>query len=384
MRPALRRTLAALVAALGTTGLVATIASGCALDFEEELPDDETFLDTGGDGRVQGVEVGDDADRVLDLCGERNCDPDFAFICTPLVKEAGPPGSDAATSADSAVADAAPKDAGSDAKSDGDGDVKSDAADGSADGSADVIGDVLGDAKLDATLDALGDVTLDAVADATVDAQDSGAATDTRPPPESDALVPDGAGPTTNACRVVHRDDTILSACAPAGKIAEGEFCANDDGCAPGLACVGEPGLGRCFRYCCAVWTDKTLVPDAGGGTHYCTPRPLAARPLDKVPVWVKLDNCTLLEDQAQCPEGTTCTVVTNDGKTTCVPAGSGRDYASCAEEPCDRGYVCLGSSDRRCRKLCDEKDPSCPGGAHCQRVPTIPTGYGICSGGGG
>ncbi|MGZ5969130.1 MAG: hypothetical protein ACXWP4_15760 [Polyangiales bacterium] len=200
----------------------------------------------------------------------------------------------------------------------------------------------------------------------------------------SDAPVSETGAGTTSACRVVHRDNRTIAACAPAGKVAGGSFCASDDDCVPGFACVGPMGGGRCLRYCCAAFKDPLLAADAGGGTHYCTLQPLAARPMDKVPVLVKLDNCTLLDDTLQCAEGSTCTVVTNDGHTTCVPVGTGRDYASCAEDACDRGYVCLGSVDRRCRKLCKESEgaAACAGGAYCQRTPTIPEGYGICAGG--
>jgi hypothetical protein len=192
-----------------------------------------------------------------------------------------------------------------------------------------------------------------------------------------------GAG-STSACRVIHSGNTRIAACAPAGKGTS--FCANDDDCAPGLACVGPKSEGRCLRFCCAAFKDPVLAADAGGGTSYCTLRPLAAGDpaTDKVPVWVKLDNCTLLDDALQCAEGSTCTVVTNDGRTTCVPVGTGRDYASCAAEACDRGYVCLGSVDRRCRKLCKESEgaAACADGAYCQKTPTIPEGYGICAGG--
>lgn len=202
--------------------------------------------------------------------------------------------------------------------------------------------------------------------------------------PGSDAASDADAGaPATLACRIVLRENRSVAACAPSGSVTESNFCASDDECAPGLACVGLGGLGRCLRYCCAEWSTPSPPPDGGSATHYCTPQPLAARPTERIPVWVKLDNCTLLDDALQCAKGTTCTVVTNDGRTTCVPAGSGRDYASCATEPCDRGYVCLGTLDRRCRKLCrDGGTTECSGGAYCQKVPTIPTGFGVCSGG--
>ena len=208
----------------------------------------------------------------------------------------------------------------------------------------------------------------------------SDAATDSS---DTGQMMTDASG-STSACRIVKKDNRSIASCAPAGKTLESQFCASDDDCSPGLTCTGEPGLGRCFRFCCHAYAMPTKAPDAGGGTHYCTPQPLAARPTEKVPVWVKLDNCTLLDDKLQCAENTTCTVVTNDGRTSCVPAGSGRDYASCATEACDRGYVCLGTADRRCRKLCKEADGSaaCPSSSYCQRVPTIPMGFGICAGG--
>jgi hypothetical protein len=212
----------------------------------------------------------------------------------------------------------------------------------------------------------------------------SDAAADTTPVDAEDAVGDGSTSGTSSACRVVKRDNRTIASCAPAGKTLESQFCKSDDDCAPGLACTGDPEGGRCFRFCCKAWTMPQLAPDAGGGTHYCTPQPLAARPTEKVPVWVKLDNCTLLDDMLQCIAGHTCTVVTNDGRTSCVQAGTGRDYASCATEPCDRGYVCLGTTDRRCRKLCKESEGStaCPAGGYCQRVPTIPDGFGICAGG--
>lgn len=185
--------------------------------------------------------------------------------------------------------------------------------------------------------------------------------------------------PSLLACRVIRNDNKITAACAPAGKAAEEELCSSDDVCEPGLACVGdEPGVGRCLRYCCKA----ALAPSAPdpAGTHYCTPKHLAGRTEDRIPVWVKLDNCTLLQDELQCPKNTTCTVVTNNGKTTCVPRGTGRDGARCEVDPCDQGYVCMGTSERRCRKICVLKTGAgCSDGGVCQALPTMPADFGIC-----
>lgn len=300
MRSLVSRAIVAGSAALVTIFVASAAWTGCSTsDSSTAAPDSPTPFESGGDTRIQIVDVRDDAAPTVTLCGEDQlCDPDVPAICTPLKTDA------AVVETDATDEDVGP-------------------GDGSTAGS-------------------------------------------------------------TSACRVVKKDNRSVASCAPAGKTLESQFCASDDDCAPGLTCTGEPGLGRCFRFCCKAWTTPSQAPDAGGGTHYCTPQPLAARPSEKVPVWVKLDNCTLLDDKLQCAEGTTCTVVTNDGRTSCVPAGSGRDYASCAIEPCDRGYVCLGTVDRRCRKLCLESEGSsaCPAGGYCQRVPTIPEGYGICAGG--
>lgn len=230
------------------------------------------------------------------------------------------------------------------------------------------------------------------------DAGPSGDA-DTEPPDDApDAFVADGGtedaagdadvqsadgGATISACRVVAGDLGPAAVCAPAGEIEESQFCRGDAECAPGLACVGEPGLGRCLRYCCAASRGGAAPTDAGLATHYCTARPLSADPAVRVPVWIRLDDCTLLGDELQCPSGTTCSVVTDDGRTTCVRAGTARDHERCDQEPCDRGYVCLGRVERRCRKLCVvDKASECPSGGYCQPAPTMPEGYGICTAG--
>lgn len=216
------------------------------------------------------------------------------------------------------------------------------------------------------------------IADKDAGAETSSADADAETPEDApeDAAVD---APGLLACRVVRIDNKITSACAPAGKAGENDLCASDDICGPGLACVGDdPGVGRCLRYCCK----EAVSPSTKSGTHYCTSRRLAARTEDRVPVWVKLDNCTLLEDELQCPKGTACTVVTNDGKTTCVPRGTGRDGARCEVDACDRGYVCMGSTERRCRKVCvtgPKGSGGCADAGVCQALPTMPSGYGIC-----
>jgi len=198
--------------------------------------------------------------------------------------------------------------------------------------------------------------------------------------PTADADATDGSA-TKLGCRVVHGGkENVLSACAPAGLGVESSFCSSDADCAPGLGCVGNPGSGICLKFCCKAASPSDVICPS---THYCTPLPLAAPPYDKVPVCAKLDNCTLLEEPSSKCTATksTCTVVRNDGGTTCVPVGSGGECDDCKVSGCQANHACVGPSDnRRCRKLCHAgKDIECTPG-RCEGVPTIPTGFGLCT----
>jgi hypothetical protein len=205
------------------------------------------------------------------------------------------------------------------------------------------------------------------------------------PDSTSDAIDSAGSG-TTRACRVVREANKPTTACAPAGTAALEEKCSRDADCLPGLACVGS-ALPRCLPYCCSATPE--LDPCHASG-RYCTPLSLAERIEDKVPVCVLPDQCTLLDDSAKdCQagdggpgSGTTCTIVTKYGDTSCVPVGTGLDLACCDEaHPCSRNYACLGPSGARaCRKLCHEgKDEECTPGT-CQKVSSVPAGFGVCS----
>jgi hypothetical protein len=187
-----------------------------------------------------------------------------------------------------------------------------------------------------------------------------------------------GSG-SVRACRVTRVDNNLATVCAPAGVAPKDAWCLKDADCSPGLACVGYPAA-RCLPYCCDATPDHDPCHD--DGRSYCTPLPTAENKDDKVPVCVVPDDCTLLADpDDKCQAGTTCTVVTKWGDTSCVPVGPGLDLDCCNDDPCQRGYVCLGpSGDRHCRKLChDGNDKECASGS-CQKASTIPTGFGICS----
>jgi hypothetical protein len=216
------------------------------------------------------------------------------------------------------------------------------------------------------------------------------------PDDPSECLLVDGGRPDVGAgddvdgaldgsatklgCRVVRGSSNVESACAPAGIAPESSFCSSDADCAPGLACVGAGGTGICLRFCCkAASPSDPICPS----THYCVPLLLAARPVDKVPVCAKLDNCTLLEDpSSKCTAGkSSCTVVRNDGGTTCVPIGAGGECDDCTISGCQANFACVGSADnRRCRKLCHAGSDSECDSKRCESVSTIPTGFGLCA----
>lgn len=217
---------------------------------------------------------------------------------------------------------------------------------------------------------------LDAGIDGGSDASDSAAESST------DGAGPDAVGSgSTRACRVVKESNVATTACAPAGILGIDGLCSRDADCAPGLACIGTIPA-RCLPYCCGATPE--LDPCHATG-RYCAALELAER-RDKVPVCVQPDDCTLLQDPSEkCQKGTTCTVVTKYGDTSCVPVasdGSGLDLACCDDtHPCAASYACLGPSGARaCRKLCHEgRDDECTPGA-CQKVSSIPAGFGVCS----
>jgi hypothetical protein len=327
--------------------LALATAAGCSFSANDDATgfplDDTGAADISSDAQI--IDIGDDTFVSPDkLCGESrpgSCIPDLAATCTML-------------------------DAGSDGGSEPEPDASSDEG-------SDISTDVRPD-PIDATdaADATdGDATkTDARSDApSSDAADGG---------DRDAFDSAGSG-TLRACRVIRDKNQPVTACAPAGTAPKDAWCTSDADCRPGLTCVGTPS-GRCLAYCCTATASNDPCQ---ADRRYCTPLPLAERPTDRVPVCVEPDRCTLLarEPEERCPATTTCTVVTKYGDTSCVPVGTGRDLACCDTTACDEGYVCLGTAgDRRCRKLCHEgADTECATGA-CERVSSIPAGFGICS----
>jgi hypothetical protein len=97
-----------------------------------------------------------------------------------------------------------------------------------------------------------------------------------------------------------------------------------------------------------------------------------------KIPVCLPVQKCKPLEDQT-CSSGQTCTIVRDDGTTSCVDPGDGARGEAC---PCAAGFVC-SKVNNTCLKLCRiGKDATDCGVGSCQGgVMAYPEGIGICVG---
>ncbi|WP_437575993.1 hypothetical protein [Sorangium sp. So ce887] len=193
----------------------------------------------------------------------------------------------------------------------------------------------------------------------------------------------DGAGSGTGGpvaqpmhCQLVLGEGDAIPSCRPVGRYQAGGPCHRGMDCAAGLGCAAADGQGGvCRQYCCGN------VESCAAGT-YCDQRPMAeslaegSTPLP-IPVCVPAVSCELLDDSV-CPAGLTCTIVREDGTTSCVVPGDGRADDPC---PCAPGFVCSMLTNQ-CKQLCriDGRAQDCGMNAKCQGGSTIyPPGFGVC-----
>jgi len=187
------------------------------------------------------------------------------------------------------------------------------------------------------------------------------------------------------SCQVTRQSNQVLRQCVPAGAGKVNAPCFSAADCAPSFACVTENDAGRCLPYCCKQ--DSTCT----SGT-YCAERPLRKAESDtgsaeppRVPVCVPADACSL-EDPFPCPSGsecrckgdTACMVVRDDGTTTCLKPGAGKQGDAC---PCAWDHVC-SSVTQQCIKICrtDPTKDDC-GTQKCQASSELPQNFGVCVG---
>jgi hypothetical protein len=154
------------------------------------------------------------------------------------------------------------------------------------------------------------------------------------------------------ACRVTippgstTANATPVPTCAPAGTAGDGAWCKTSGECAAAYDCVGA---GTCQKYCCAGNAECS-------GTDFCDIQPTAQASTVVIPVCMPVhpaSGCTLLDPSA-CSEAETCSVVRENGQTSCVAVGGAKVHDPCDEEHCAAGLVCLGAvGQRECYQLC-------------------------------
>lgn len=188
-----------------------------------------------------------------------------------------------------------------------------------------------------------------------------------------------GTGGTTAQplhCQLVLGEGDAIPSCRPVGRYAAGGPCHRGMDCAAGLGCAAADGQGGvCRQYCCGN------VESCAPGT-YCDERSMAESLAEgntpvSIPVCVPATSCELLDDSV-CPAGLTCTIVREDGTTSCVVPGDGRADDPC---PCAPGFVCSMLTNQ-CKQLCriDGRSQDCGTNAKCQGGSTVyPPGFGVC-----
>jgi hypothetical protein len=187
----------------------------------------------------------------------------------------------------------------------------------------------------------------------------------------SAAATADGGIEPTPACHVLSGGVVPRPTCEQStvgGMYAS--TCAHPTECSPGYECVEG---GTCRHYCCAG-------NSACSEGLFCDVQPVADSPGTLVPVCLPQIPCVLLND-ATCAPDEQCSVVRDNGATSCVAVGMAQAGESCEQEHCARGLVCLGPlGSRRCEQLCNTLKPSCDGGACIGTLPLFPNPtVGVC-----
>jgi hypothetical protein len=186
------------------------------------------------------------------------------------------------------------------------------------------------------------------------------------------------------ACRVTADPDGLNAKpiCARAGAKTTGEACTDSSDCAAQLECVARGnGTSACEPYCCSG--------TCANPNDFCDVAPVvsATQTATKVPVCVPIMHCELLAGgvlSGACPVGETCSIVRDDGATSCEEIGEAKAGEDCDDVHCAAGLTCIGvPGSRRCFQLCTSVGvESCTAPQKCQGgMPLFPVGYGVCTG---
>lgn len=197
------------------------------------------------------------------------------------------------------------------------------------------------------------------------------------PGPDSSECAPGGTGNMGGAspdagskltCQLVADGDHAAAKCGLAGGANDGDPCHAATDCKAGLGCAATAVTGVCRQYCCG---DPELCPSM----TYCQPTAMAEATAVQVPLCVPVTPCALLDDAAYCPAGQVCSIVRNDGTTSCVQPGAGHDGDAC---PCAAGFMCSNATGT-CVKLCHLDGDDCENGTCQGGTLPYPAGIGFC-----
>jgi hypothetical protein len=197
----------------------------------------------------------------------------------------------------------------------------------------------------------------------------------------SAAMVDSG---TMLACHVQPGAQGPLPVCSAAGSGTSGSMCSASTDCASGFECVAHPGsgTGECRHYCCGGQS-RCSSGDDGGSSEFCDIQS-AVPSQTRVPVCMAVRSCALLNDQGPdaqancaapgtgtcCGQGETCSIVSDNGTTSCVAAGTVPVGGGCDTDDCAADLVCLGPPGQRsCYQLClvMASASACPNGQMCK-----------------
>ncbi len=164
------------------------------------------------------------------------------------------------------------------------------------------------------------------------------------------------------------------------GTKAAGASCEAVDDCLPGLACFMRAGSGVCADVCCP---NEETCPEG----QRCSGAGILVDGTE-TEWWscVGPRMCDVLDPMEACERGEGCYIVSPEGDTDCLRAGSGEAGASCVEQnDCAGGYFCAGVTDGTCARICEIGSTSgpraCPDGeGNCQAYPYSPPGTGVCT----
>jgi len=189
------------------------------------------------------------------------------------------------------------------------------------------------------------------------------------------------------ACRVVATAPDATGAaqapaCSPAGNAGDGSWCKSSNECQAGFDCVGA---GTCQHYCCSGNTECGPELPVAVANEFCDIQATTQTTGVEIPVCMPIHppgGCQLLDADA-CPTTETCSVVRDDGSTSCVAIGGAEAGQPCDKDHCAASLVCLGTlGSRTCYQLCETQTGSqcstaqqCKGGLPLFPDPTI----GIC-----